>query len=118
MKPRRVLSIISGPASADALELSAHALAEDVELTVLLVGAAVELAVVGEGPAAGADRDLQALRASGVVVLVARDDLEARGLADAPLAEGVVAVEDDALATHLADAEVVLTLCGRPGGDR
>lgn len=83
---RRVVSILSGPPAAMAsedpvLEANIYAVAEDVDLTVLLRGAAIEYATVArEVPAATlADhplpnarcaRDLRGLLESGVMVYV------------------------------------------------
>ena len=122
----RVLSILRGadpgaPRSADpALDLNAYALAEDVELTLVLKAAGVELAVADahvhtatvaglDVPASTPDADLAALLASGVVVLAVGEDLAARGLEPADLVACVRAVPESQLAALVAEHDVTLT---------
>src|SRR5690606_14720510 len=111
---RRVVSLVrSGPQalrSTEAVfEANAFAVAEDVDLTVVLAGAAVELAIAaGEVrpgelagvalPPAASGQDLLGLLESGVGVLVADADLQARGLAADDLVAGVEVVDGAAVA--------------------
>lgn len=122
---RRVVSLVrSGPQalrSTEAVfEANAFAVAEDVDLTVVLAGAAVELAIAaGEVrpgelagvalPPAASGQDLLGLLESGVGVLVADADLQARGLAADDLVAGVEVVDGAAVADVLRRAEAVLT---------
>lgn len=122
---RRVVSLVrSGPQalrSTEAVfEANAFAVAEDVDLTVVLAGAAVELAIAaGEVrpgelagvalPPAASGQDLLGLLESGVGVLVADADLQSRGLAADDLVAGVEVVDGAAVADVLRRAEAVLT---------
>lgn len=122
----RVVSLLRGgePGAAravdPALELNTYAVAEDVELTLVLVDRGVELALAhahhrptvirgAEVPLATPEQDVQALVASGVRVLVAEEDLAARGLGLADLLDGVEGVAEGELAALLAEGEVVLS---------
>ena len=104
-----------------ALEANAYAVAEDVDLTLVLRGDAVEFALegsearptrvagVGLPPAAGS-QDLRGLVESGVRVVVDATALRARGVEAHQLIAGVNTADDDEIATVLAKAEGVLTL--------
>jgi sulfur relay (sulfurtransferase) DsrF/TusC family protein len=124
--PTRVLSVLRGAdagaaRSADpALDLNAYAVAEDVELTLVLKDAAVELGleqassdpgmVAGIAvPAARPATDLLALLGSGVVVLAVTEDLATRGLDPAQLLPGIDVVDEPALAGLIAEHHVTLT---------
>jgi intracellular sulfur oxidation DsrE/DsrF family protein len=122
---RRVVSLLrSAPgalrATDPALEANAYAVAEDVDLTVVLRGEAVELALAGGEvrpahlagvalpPAAGA-HDLRGLVESGIRVLVERTSLTDRGIPEADVVAGVEVVGDEQIVTVLSAAEGVLT---------
>jgi intracellular sulfur oxidation DsrE/DsrF family protein len=122
----RVLSIIrradpGAPRTADpVLDLNAYALAEDVELTLVLKAAGVDLAVAGAHvrparigglgvPATAAEDDLRALLASGVTVLAVEEDLTARGLGPKDLLGGVEIIPEGELAGAVRDHDVTLT---------
>jgi intracellular sulfur oxidation DsrE/DsrF family protein len=122
---RTVVSVVrSAPAalrvSDPVLEANAYAVAEDVDLVVVLRGAALEHALAqGERccgdvagvelpPAAGAD-DLSGLLESGMGVLAAADDLARQGLHATDLVPGVRVVDAATLAGVLRDADAVLT---------
>lgn len=121
----RVLSLLraSDPGAArgsdPALDLNAYAVAEDVELTLLLRGPGLELAlaeahtrplgVAGiDVPVASPQTDLRALLASGVRVLAVSEDLDARGLASGDLVDGIEVVAESDLARLLLDHDVTL----------
>ncbi|HEY8339113.1 MAG TPA: DsrE family protein [Egibacteraceae bacterium] len=122
---RRVVSLVrSGPqalrSTEAVLEANAYAVAEDVDLTVVLAGAGVELAIAaGEVrpgtlagvplPPAASGQDLRGLLESGVGVLVVDADLQAQGLRREDLVEGVEVVDGAAVADALRTAEAVLT---------
>jgi intracellular sulfur oxidation DsrE/DsrF family protein len=121
---RRVVSVLrgaqGGPRASDAaLEANAYAVAEDLELTIVLRGRGVELAqhrpaaaptalagVALPDPAAAAD--LQGLVESGVAVYVGADCLGQLGLEPADLLRGVRVVDATAVADLLRDADAVL----------
>ncbi|MDP9022833.1 MAG: DsrE family protein [Actinomycetota bacterium] len=122
----RVLSVLrnadpGAPRAADpVIDLNAYALAEDVELTLVLKAAGVELGLAGahvrpatigglDVPAATAEYDLRALLASGVRVLAVEEDLAARGLGAADLVDGIETVPEAALAPLLTEQDVTLT---------
>lgn len=122
---RRIASLLRNAPGAlrstdPALEANAYAVAEDVDLTVVLRGDAVEFALaggearpaqvagVGLPPAAGS-QDLQALVESGVRVVAEAAALRSRGITDAALIAGVRAAGDDEVAAILTEAEGVLT---------
>lgn len=122
----RVLSVLrnadpGAPRAADpALDLNAYSLAEDIETTLVLKAAGVELGLAGahvhaatvggiDVPAAAAQEDLRALLASGVRVLAVEEDLVARGLAPSDLLEGVETVHEGELASLLVEHDVTLT---------
>lgn len=120
-----VLSLVRGSdpgaaRSADpALDLNAYAVAEDIELTLVLQDRGVELALRDSHhrpvTVAGADvavatpqADLRALVASGVRVLAVREDLARRGLRAEALVDGVEPVGEADLAGLLVEHEVTL----------
>lgn len=121
---RRVVSILRrGPAALRAsdpvLEANAYAVAEDVDLALVLRGAAVELAIAGGEtpptdlagialPPAATAQDLRGLVESGVRVYVADADLRRRGLTQTELVAGVEPVGDDDLIGLLGAADAVL----------
>lgn len=121
---RRVVSVLQGVAGAllatePALEANAYAVAEDVDLTVLLRGAAVELAVAGGEvrpgelagvplPPAASAQDLRGLIESGVEVLVDADGLDRLGLSPGDLVDGVEVRDPAAVAEVLRVTEAVL----------
>ena len=101
------------------LEVNAWALAEAVELSVVLAGEAVELAVatevtpgsdlVGVALPVPAARDLRALLESGVPVYVDREAADRHGLGVSDLVDGVRLIGSGQLQRILADADAVLT---------
>lgn len=120
---RRVVSVVRSPPAAmrgadPVLEVNAFAVAEAVDLAVLLVGPAVELAlavttgpqVLGgvELPPTAHDQDLRGLVESGVAVVVAAGDLRARGIDPTTLQRGIRSVEPDEVAELLRVADAVL----------
>jgi intracellular sulfur oxidation DsrE/DsrF family protein len=121
---RRVVSLVRRPPAAlrgadPVLEANAYAVAEAVDLTVVLTGSAVELALAGGEvpprsvggvplPPAAADQDLRGLLESGVDVYVAAEDLERMGIDAQQLVEGVRVTDAAAIARALRDAEAVL----------
>lgn len=122
---RRVVSLLRSPPGAlrttdPALEANAYAVAEDVDLTVVLRGDAVDFALaggevrpaqiagVGIPPAAGS-QDLRGLVESGVRVVAEAAALRARGIHAADLIAGVHLADDDEVIRILTDAEGVLT---------
>lgn len=124
--PTHVLSILrsadpGAPRAADpVLDLNAYALAEDVELTLVLKAAGVELAIAGahvqpasvggiDVPATAAQDDLKALLASGVRVLAVREDVAARGLQPDDLLDEVVVIPESDLAGLVESNQVTLT---------
>lgn len=122
---RRVASVLlSAPGalrSTDpALEANAYAVAEDVDLTVVLRGAAVEFALLGSEtrpasvagvalPPAAGSQDLRGLLESGVRVIADATALQTRGLQAEQLIPGVQVAADTEIADVLVDAEGVLT---------
>lgn len=122
----RVLSVLrsadpGSPRRADpALDLNAYALAEDVELTLVLKAAGVELGIAGahaepatigglDVPSPAAENDLRALIASGVTVLAVEEDMAARGVSGGDLLPGIRPVPEADLAEILPDHDVTLT---------
>ena len=122
---RRVVSVLRlGPGALrptdPALEANAYAVAEDVDLTVVLRGSAVEFALsrsrsdpgelagIALPPATGS-QDLRGLLESGVRVVAEHEALERRGIRPDELVDGVGAIGTDDLAQLLADAQGVLT---------
>ena len=122
---RRIVSVLrAGPgalrATDPALEANAYAVAEDVDLTVVLRGDAVEFALasgevrpsqlagVALPPAAGG-QDLRGLVESGVRVLVEDVALHARGIPAQHTVSGVHIASEEQIAAALAQAEGVLS---------
>ena len=108
--PRRVASVVRsapvGLRGADpALEANVYAIAEQVDLTVVLLGPAVELALAGERALGG---DLVVLLESGVPVYASEPDMERLGLGRGDLVEGVKVVDAAAVAAVLHEAEAIL----------
>lgn len=123
--PTRVLSLLRGAdagaarAADPALDINAYAVAEDVELTLVLKDAGVELglqrasarpgSVAGvEVPVAEPATDLLALLGSGVTVLAVTEDLTARGLDPATLLPGIDLVDERALSSLISTSDVTL----------
>lgn len=121
-----VLSILRGADSGSprenepALDVNAYAVADEIDLTILLAGIGVELALARADrhpisiagvavPTASPDTDLQALLASGVQVLATASDLDRRGLTVDDLVPGVEAVDDTRIATLIAAHDVTLS---------
>lgn len=124
--PTRVLSLLRGSDAGAAraldpsLDLNAYAVAEDIELTLVLKDAAVELGLTGvachpltvagiDVPAAQPKTDLQALLGSGVRVLAVTEDLTSRGIDPGELLEGIDLVDERGLAELVATSQVTLT---------
>ncbi|MGH3441577.1 MAG: hypothetical protein ACRDUY_05950 [Nitriliruptorales bacterium] len=122
----RVLSVLrsADPGAArpadPVLDLNAYALAEDVELTLVLKAAGVELGLSGalsraatvgglEVPAPVAGDDLRALLASGVRVVAVEEDLSARGIDVTDLLEGIEVLPETDLGDLLVGHDVELT---------
>lgn len=122
----RVLSLMRGAdagaaRSADpALDVNAYAVAEDVEVTLVLKDQGVQLgvaetsaapeAIVGiDVPVAEPETDITALLSSGVPVLAVRTDLQARGLGPEDLLDGIEVVEEARLAELIVEHDVTLT---------
>jgi intracellular sulfur oxidation DsrE/DsrF family protein len=121
---RRVVSVLQGPAGAArpndaALEANAYAVAEDLDLALVLRGRGVELAqhrlpdapldLAGRPlPDPAAASDLRGLVESGVRVYVGADCLEHLGLGADELLAGVRVVDASAIADLLRDADAVL----------
>ncbi|MGI8575501.1 MAG: DsrE family protein [Egibacteraceae bacterium] len=102
-----------------ALEANAYAIAEDIELRLVLRAAGIELAlalgqtrtvelagVVISPPVTG--RDVRGLIESGVRVVVLDEDLEVRGLTPDDLLAGVEVVSFGTLAALLAETDAVV----------
>jgi predicted peroxiredoxin len=123
---RRVLSLIRGSDAgaarqADpALDLNAFAVADEVDLTLVLKDHGVELALATTradvGSIAGVDvpvaepsTDLRGLLASGARVCVVAEDLEARGLTDRDLIDGIEVIGEPTLAQLITDNDVTLS---------
>lgn len=121
---RRVISVVdSGPASLratdPAIEANAYAVAEDLDLTLILRARGVEFALEpGPGapvdlsgsllPIASGGHDLRALLESGVEVYVERDSIDALGLSTQDLVTGVRVADAAAVAGMLLAADAVL----------
>lgn len=125
----RVLSVLRGadPGAAreadPALDVNAYAVAEDIELTLVLKDQAVGLGLAPAAPtpeviagiavpAAEPATDLTALLGSGVRICAVREDLEARGLAATDLVDGLELIDADDLAGMVAGHDVTLTTTG------
>jgi hypothetical protein len=122
----RVLSILRGAeagaarAADPAVDTTAFAVADDVELTVVLKDRAVELGLAGTRcqatPLAGIDvpvaepaTDLRALLGSGIRVLAVTEDLTTRGLRLGALLAGIETVAEAELAGLIVSHDVTLT---------
>ena len=121
---RRVVSLLRSAPSAlratdPALEANAYAVAEDVDLTLVLRGAAIEFAVEGGEarptqvagvslPPAAGSQDLRGLIESGVRVIAEAAAVRARGLEAGQLVAGVTVADDAEIAAVLTEAEGVL----------
>jgi sulfur relay (sulfurtransferase) DsrF/TusC family protein len=120
---RTVVSLVRGSGGSRpleaALEANAFAVAEDLDVRLVLAGDAVELALAATGvppaelggvavaaPASG--QDLRALIESGVAVHALGGDLRERGLAPASLVAGVASLEPEDLAALLRSADAVV----------
>ncbi len=126
--PPRVLSIVrdadvGAARDADpALDANAYAVADDVELTLVLKGRGVELGldhVCCDGaklsglavPVTEPGRDLRALIASGVRVHAVTEDLADRGIDPTALVPGIVPLTEADLAGLITTHDVTLTTC-------
>lgn len=121
---RRVVSLVQTTSGAlrpsePALEANAYAIAEDVDLTVVLRGGAVELAIVGGQirpgqlagvplPPAASAQDLRGILESGIAVMAVADDVSGLGLDPGDLVEGVDVADLDRVAELLRTADAVL----------
>jgi intracellular sulfur oxidation DsrE/DsrF family protein len=122
----RVLSILRGAdagaarAFDPAVDVNAFAVADDVDLTLVLKDRGVVLGLAGtrchrdtiagvDVPAAEPGDDLRALLGSGVRILAVREDLEARGLDPAALLDGITTLDEGHLAGLVRDHDVTLT---------
>jgi sulfur relay (sulfurtransferase) DsrF/TusC family protein len=121
---RRVVSLLRASGGVlwgtePALEANAYAVAADVELSLLLRGSGVELAVAaahsspGEVagaalPPAASAQELRGLIESGVAVFVDSVDLDHRGLAAAELVDGARLIDRDQVAAVLGGADAVI----------
>jgi intracellular sulfur oxidation DsrE/DsrF family protein len=122
---RRVVSLLRSPPGAlrttdPALEANAYAVAEDVDLTVILRGDAVDFALVGgetrpaqiagvDLPPAAGSQDLRGLLESGVRVVAESAALVSRGIDLADVIGGVEVADDGEVTRILTEAEGVLT---------
>lgn len=122
---RRVVSVLRGApralrATDPALEANAYAVAEDLDLTVVLRADAVELALAGGEvrpaqlagvalPPSAGGHDLRGLVESGVQVLVDAEALSARGIRPGDIVRGVEIADTGRIFAVLSDAEGVLT---------
>lgn len=122
---RRVVSLLRSPPGAlrttdPALEANAYAVAEDVELTVVLRGDAVEFALAGGEarpaqiagvalPPAAGSQDLRGLLESGVRVVAEAAALSRRGIESSDIIDGVHTADDAEVTAILTGAEGVLT---------
>jgi intracellular sulfur oxidation DsrE/DsrF family protein len=115
---RKVVSVVASAAtlqgSGPALEANAYAMAQDVDLDLLLRGTAIEAALVEAG---AADRDgagptprgdLRCLLESGVGVFVDAADLRRQGIEPRELHPGVRVLDAGDVALVLGEAEAVL----------
>ncbi len=125
-RPVRVLSIVRGADAGSAriadpaLDVNAYAVADDVELTLVLKDRGVELAEAGGRihpvhvagvpvPAATPNEDLLALVGSGVRVLAVAEDVAQRGLDLAALVVGIELIDEAELAHLVLANDVVLS---------
>lgn len=122
----RVLSFVRGADAGSArtadpaLDLNAFAVAEDIELTLVLKDHGVELALAEAQfhpadvadvavPWADPSTDIRALADSGVRVCAVAEDLAIRGLSDARLVDGVEVVEESGVNSLIAEHDVTLS---------
>lgn len=121
---RRVVSVVRGAPVAlrgidPVLEVNAYAVAEALDLAVVLAGPAVELALDGGGVSAAEiagvaleptahHQDLLGLLESGVAVYVDHAELDRLGVGPEDLVEGIRVVDAASIADVLRDAEAVL----------
>ena len=122
---RRVVSLLRTAPGAlrstdPALEANAYAVAEDVDLTVILRGDAVDFALAGGEarpaqiagvslPPAAGSQDLRGLLESGVRVVAEAAALRHRGIEPSDLIGGVSIADDAEVIRILTAAEGVLT---------
>lgn len=128
-RPSRVLSIVRGADAGSArtadpvLDVNAYAVADDVELTLVLKDRGVELAVTGGRahpvhvaevavPVAAPTADLQGLVSSGVRVVAVKEDLELRGVDAATLVAGIAVIDESELAELVVQHDAVLSASG------
>lgn len=121
---RRVVSLIRAHPGAvrsiePSLEANLYAVASDIDLAVVLLGAGIEIAVAGGEvppaalggrtlpPAASAD-DLRGLLESGIAVYASADDLGELGLSPHDLVDGVQPADAQRIANLLRSADAVL----------
>ena len=121
---RRVVSIVSAAPAAispvdPVLEANVYAVAEDVDLTVVLRGAAIEYAAKADSapparvagralPNSRCARDLRGLLESGVPVYVDADSAGGQGIHPDDLVPGVAMASPERLTDLLRDADAVL----------
>lgn len=121
---RRVVSVLSGAPAAvspadPVLEANVYAVAEDVDLTVVLRDAAIDYALrnavvpvarlAGRAlPNARCARDLRGLLESGVAVYVDADSAARAGVGANELVDGVDLADGPAIADLLVQADAVL----------
>lgn len=122
----RVLSIVRGAdagaarAADPALDANAYAVADEIDLTLVLKDRGVELGIAEAAavpgtlggvalPVATPGTDLRALLASGVPVHAVLEDLVARGIEPDDLVEGIEPVPEDELAQLIVTHDVTLT---------
>ena len=119
---RTVVSLVRGSSASleAALEANAFAVAEDLDVRLVLAGDAVELALAAASVLPGelggvpiaplaSGQDLRALIESGVAVDALGDDVRDRGLAPSSLVAGVGSLEREDLAALLRSADAVVT---------
>lgn len=123
----RVLAILRGsdagaPRTVDpALDVTAFALADEIDLTMVLKDRGVQLALRGarcrgvtiagvEVPAPDPAADLAALLASGVRVVVVDEDLARRGISPGDLLADIEVVDEATIARLLLEHDVTLTV--------
>lgn len=122
---RRIVSLLRSAPGAlrttdPALEANAYAVAEDVDLTLILRGDAVDFALAGSEarpasiagvslPPAASSQDLRGLLESGVRVVAEAAALNNRGIDPSDLIGGVTVADDAEVIRILTAAEGVLT---------
>lgn len=125
-RPVRVLSVLRGADAGSArladpaLDVNAYAVADEVELTLVLKDRGVELAARSSGihpvevagvpvPAATPTDDLLALVGSGVRICAVREDLDRRGLVIGDLVDGIDVIDEGQLAALAMEHDVTLS---------